>query len=108
GREVATGQTFDRKAERGQDRHTLLGWHADPAKGRRALGSQHITAAPIRDRTGCHDLGSLAAAEIEHQPGRDLEPGADEAGIKPALEAIAGVARYIELAAGRRGAHGVE
>ena len=107
-REIAARQALDREAERGQDRRALLRRHVEPAEGRRTLGTQHIAPPPIRDGAGRHDLGRLAAAQVEHQPGGDFEPVPDEGRVEPALETIARVARDIELAAGRGGAHRIE
>src|SRR5205823_7724732 len=95
-------------AERRQDRRTLLAGHVEPAERARTLAPQHITAPPIRNRAGGHDLGRLAAAEVEHQPGRDLESILNKGRVEPTFEAIASIARNIELAAGRGGAHRVE
>ena len=82
--------------------------HVEPAEARRPLGAQHISAPPIRHSAGRDDLGRLAAAKLQHQPRRDLQPIPDKSGIEAALEAIAGVARNVELAARRSRAHRVE
>ena len=62
------------------------------AKARRPFGAQYVTAAPVRNRTGGDDLGRLAAAQFEHQPGCDFEPVADKGRVEPALEAVARIA----------------
>ena len=47
-------------------------------------------------------LRGLAAAEIEHHSGRELEPRQHEGGIDPAFEAVARIRNNAELAAGLR------
>src|SRR5262249_31748128 len=94
--------------KRPQDRRTLLRRNIEPAECRRALGPQHIAAPPLRDRARCDDLGRLAAAEVEHQSGRDLEPVFHKCRVDAALEAVARIARYTQPAAGRGGAPRVE
>ena len=91
-----------------EDRGTFRRRHIEAAEARRTLGAQHVMPPPIRHGAGDHDLARLAAAQFEHQPRRDFEPGADEIGVEAALEAIARVAGDVEPAAGRGGAHRIE
>ena len=87
---------------------------AEPAQGRErgdivdleageALGfaQREIDRAPVvGDRAGEHDLRSLAAANLEHHAGRELEPRKRECRIDAALETIARIRVDAELAAG--------
>src|SRR3984893_5604925 len=102
-REIVPCDGLYLKAECGQDRRTLLAGHVEAAKRRRTPTTQYIAAAPIGNGAGGHDVGGLPAAEVEHQLSGDLQPVSDKGQIEPAFEAIAGVARNVELAAGRTG-----
>ena len=82
--------------------------YVEPAEARRSLGAQHISAPPIGDGAGGDDFRRLAAAQLQHQPRRDLQPIPNKGGVEATLEAVARVARNVELAAGRRGADRVE
>ena len=86
----------------------MLGRHVQAAEGARTLAMQDVTPPPIGHCTRRHNLRRFAAAKVKDQPGGDFEPVADKSRIEPAFEAIAGVARDVELAAGRRSAHRVE
>ena len=107
-RQIARSQRLDRAAEGAQDRGTFLSRHIETAEARRALGAQHIAAPPIGRDAGGDDFRRFAAAQFEHQPGRDFEPVADKGRVEPALEAIARVARDVEPAAGGGGAYRIE
>ena len=101
-------ERLDRASESRRESRRSRHGAREPAERRRPLGAQHITAPPIRHGAGCDDLRRLAAAQLQDQPRRDLQPVPDKCRVEAALEAIAGVARDVELAAGRRGADRIE
>jgi hypothetical protein len=65
-RELPGRESLDRAAEGGEDPRALLVSDVETAEVRRPLGSQHIPPPPIRHRTGRHNIGCLAAANLEH------------------------------------------
>ena len=81
-------------------------------RGRRAArhrpGSKAIAGGRRRRLAGEHDLRGLAAAHLQDQPRRQLQPGDHEARIDAAGEAVLGVGDDAGLAAGLGGADRVE
>ena len=107
-REIASRDSLDLAAERGEDLRALLMRYVKPAERCRPLGAQHVSAPPIGHGAGRDDLRRLAAAQLKHQPRGNLQPVPDKGRVEAALEAIAGIACNVELAPGRRGADRVE
>ena len=89
---------------------------AEPAEHALHLGERHVEAGEalhLAEReiddgsgdlriAGDDDLRRLAAAEVEHHPGRELQARHHEGRIDAALEAIARIGIDAELAAGLR------
>ncbi len=98
----------NRAAERFEDRTAFGRRDVQSPKSGQPLRAQHIAAAPFRLGPGPDDLGRLAAAQFEDQPGGDFETGADKRRVDAALEAVARVADDFEAAAGCGGTDRVE
>src|SRR5690242_2642342 len=64
--------------------------------------------APLRHAPGDHGFRRFAAADIEHQPGRQLQTWNDEVRIYATLKAVTGVRDDAEKTAGTGGAYGVK
>ena len=62
----------------------------------------------VRHRARHGQRARLAAADIEDQPGRDFRPPESRGRIDAALETVAGIGEYAELAPGGGGPHRVE
>ena len=102
------GRLGDGAAERFEDGAAFRRRDMQPAEPRHPLGAQQILAAPLRLGARHDDLGRLAAAQFEDQPGRDFEARPDKGRVDAALEAVARVAGDLEPAPGRGGADRIE
>ena len=91
----------------------IVRMRARPAgRGRRAARHRpdrsRSAAGGAGELAGQHDLRGLAAAELQDQPRRQLQPGDHEARIDAAGEAVLGVGDRCQVAAGLGGADRIE
>ena len=82
--------------------------HLDAGQRLHPAAAQQCSCAGVRRPARHHELGGLAAAEIEDHARGELGAGGREGRIDAALEAVARIGADAELAAGRRGAHRIE
>src|SRR5579883_2848618 len=98
----------DLAAERFENAPGVSRRDVEPAQHAHALRAEGIGPVPGRHLARDRDIARLAAAELANEPGHDLDAGAREFGIEPALEAVARIALKPKLPPGRGSAHGIE
>src|SRR5262249_51752090 len=79
-----------------------------PSESARPAGAIGGVAPPFRHFARRRDFAGLAAAELEDEPGRDIDAPIDRDRVDAALEPIAGIGEDTELAAIARDVRGVE
>ena len=82
--------------------------HVDATKIAHAIFTQQVAARHIRCLAGDHQIGSLAAADVEDQACGDFRAGLNEARIDAALETVAGIGLERKFSACRGGAQRIE
>src|SRR5215813_995293 len=95
-------------AERGEERLNLAALQHEPAQALDELRIENERCVRLRRSAGDFDLARLAAADVEHHTGGELEARYHEGGIDASLESEPRIRLDIEFPARARGALRIE